>query len=181
MQLRGAAHRLRPTLRHLARLRRVSHAPAQPTPPHPPVDPLVSIWGVERAGEFSRLGPLAGCFWSCVLVLPADSRLCLSIGTRPRFCRVKRRRRSSSGSWRVHCSAKRAIFFVCKHSALCPLSSPTPRRLRTCEYNTSGLDKIRSLSAVKGKNHRVSKLQSQREGPPVLQNAPSASNRSRVK
>ena len=28
---------------------------------------------------------------------------------------------------------------------------PTPRRLRTCEYNTSGLDKIRSMSAVKGK------------------------------
>ena len=39
---------------------------------------------------------------------------------------------------------------------------PTRRRLRTCEYNTSGLDKIRSMSAVKGKNHRVSKLQSQR-------------------
>ena len=36
--------------------------------PHPellkalPVDPLVSIWGVERRAEISGLGPLAGCF-----------------------------------------------------------------------------------------------------------------------
>ena len=27
-----------------------------------PVDPLVSTWGVERRGEFSPLGPRAGCF-----------------------------------------------------------------------------------------------------------------------
>ena len=27
-----------------------------------PVDPSVSIWGVERRGKFSPLGPLAGCF-----------------------------------------------------------------------------------------------------------------------
>ena len=26
------------------------------------VDPLVSTWGVERRGEFSPLGPRAGCF-----------------------------------------------------------------------------------------------------------------------
>ena len=28
----------------------------------PPVDPLVSAWRVERRGEFSPLGPRAGCF-----------------------------------------------------------------------------------------------------------------------